>query len=348
MNVERAREHAKARFRDRLVNGEQVGGCSCGDDAAPDGDGESVHVVGVRFRDSARMYFFTAPTEAIVIGNWVVVGTSRGEEAARVVIASHQMALSQLEGEPAPITRVLGEDDVQRMERFREQSSKVVRRGGEISRAGNLGIKVIAAEFAIDGTRIHVAYSAPDERYARRVGDELAREFGVPVDMVRVGPRDEARLIGGLGKCGRTLCCASWLPVYPDITMGMAKNQDLALNPSKVTGLCGRLLCCLSYENEQYRQTRQLLPRLGQRIATGNGPATVVSLQILKELVTIRYDESGRQETLPAAEVLGTRPAPIEAAGDRRAADETNQEDRPRRRRRRRRPRPDNGISGDN
>ena len=91
-----------------------------------------------------------------------------------------------------------------------------------------------------------------------------------------------SRLLGGLGRCGRTLCCSTWLPMFPDITMGMAKTQDLSLNPSKVSGVCGRLLCCLSYENEQYKQMKAVMPKLGQKTETPRGPGTVVSLQLLK------------------------------------------------------------------
>lgn len=346
MSVDEAREHAKARFRDRLANGEQVGGCSCtsGEDA-PLGNGEGVRVAGVRFRDSGRVYFFGTGKETLEVGTWVACTTSRGQEAGRVVIAPHQVLMSQLDGALKPIDRVLSPDDVERIEQHRKDASKVVRRAGEISRYYDFGVKVVAAEFSLDGRAVELSFSASDHSFVEELREILSRELDVEVDMRHVGPRDEARLIGGLGKCGRTLCCSSWLPMYPEVSMGMAKNQDLSLNPSKVSGLCGRLLCCLSYENEQYRKAKQILPRLGQRITTADGEGMVVSLQVLKELVTVRYAEPFREETYPAAELLAPRntPAPADqASADAQGAvsegtlPDGERTQRPRRRRRRR------------
>jgi cell fate regulator YaaT (PSP1 superfamily) len=352
MSVDEAREHAKARFRERLVNGEQVGGCSCSsEDEQASGDGGDTKVVGVRFRDSGRVYFFETDQADVDVGTWVACTTSRGQEAGRVVIAPKQVLMSQLDGTLKPIDRVLQPDDVERIEQHRKDAATVVRRAGEISRYYDFGIKVVSAEYSLDASSVRVAFSATDHSFVQDLRDMLEERLGVDVQMHHVGPRDEARLIGGLGKCGRTLCCSSWLPVYPDVTMGMAKNQDLSLNPSKVSGLCGRLLCCLSYENEQYRKAKQILPRLGQRITTPDGEGVVVSLQVLKELVTVRYTDPYRDETYPAAELLAARrrrtePAPemVPAAADVPAvqsaehAIETGAEpdEKPRRRRRRR------------
>jgi hypothetical protein len=148
--------------------------------------------------------------------------------------------------------------------------------------------------------------------------------------------------------------------MYPDVSMGMAKNQDLSLNPTKVSGLCGRLLCCLSYENEQYRKAKQILPRLGQRITTAEGEGTVVSLQVLKELVTVRYSDPYRDETYPAAELLAPRRRTEPEAPDVASADSEDvspdaangpdggSETRPRRRRRRRNRRSQNDNQSPN
>lgn len=308
MSVDEAREHAKARFRDRLSNGEQVGGCSCAsEDEEATGNGGDTKVVGVRFRDSGRVYFFETDQANVDVGTWVACTTSRGQEAGRVVVAPKQVLMSQLDGTLKPIDRVLQPDDVERIEQHRKDASTVVRQAGELSRYYDFGIKVVSAEYALDASSVRVAFSATDHSFVEDLRDMLEERLGVDVQMHHVGPRDEARLIGGLGKCGRTLCCSSWLPMYPDVTMGMAKNQDLSLNPSKVSGLCGRLLCCLSYENEQYRKAKQILPRLGQRITTPDGEGVVVSLQVLKELVTVRYTDPYRDETYLAADLLDAK-----------------------------------------
>ncbi len=308
-SVEEARAFARERFKERLENGEEVGNCSCHTEheAVTALGGDSAQVVGVRFRDSSRMYFYSTDDSEIANGDWVVVESSRGIEPARVVIAPRQMLVNQLDGDLQPIERRMSEDDVEAMEARRAGIAQVVRTAGSIAREHHFKLKIIAAEFNFDGSHLKVSYSTSDQNQlqAHELKGLLEQELGVIVEMAQVGPRDEARLVGGLGKCGRTLCCSSWLPFYPDVNMGMAKTQDLSLNPSKVTGLCGRLLCCLSYENEQYRQAKRILPRLGSPVQTEDGVGMVISLQVLKELVTVRLEDTNEVKTLPAAEVLG-------------------------------------------
>lgn len=337
-SVHEARAFARERFKERLENGEEVGNCSCHTEheAVSALGGEGVQVVGVRFRDSSRMYFYGVDDADITYGDWVVVQSSRGLEAARVVISPRQMLVNQLDGDLRPIERRLSEADVQAIEARRSQSADVVRRTAEMVRDNRLRLKIVAAEYNLNGTRLKLSYSCADQHQAHAIDlKRLAEEeYGVAIDMASVSPRDEARLLGGLGKCGRSLCCSSWLPFYPDVSMGMAKNQDLSLNPSKVTGLCGRLLCCLSYENEQYRQAKRILPRLGNMVNTAEGTGMVISLQVLKELVTIRLDDSNEVRTMPASDVLGEQQQPRPDGSDR----DTGPQGDERRRRRNRRP----------
>jgi cell fate regulator YaaT (PSP1 superfamily) len=311
--LEEARAKARARFRERLQGGEQIGECGCAEDDPVRGvaDGSPpLCVVGVRFRDSGRVYYFRADDEELQTGEWVVVPTSRGQEAGRVVIAPHQVQRALLRGDVGSVTRRLSESDVNLMASYRRLGAEAVRLLGERSRARSLAIKPIAADYAFDGASVTFSYSAPDRDRTpdaaalHELARELAEELGCRVELRQVGPRDEARLLGGLGRCGRTLCCSSWLPVFPEISMNMAKNQDLPLNPAKVSGVCGRLLCCLSYENEQYRQMKAVMPRLGQRIETPAGPGLVLSLHLLKELVTVRL-EAGDAEMTFRSEELG-------------------------------------------
>lgn len=349
---------ARERFRQRLENGEPVGNCSCHDETDPTpADGPQSRVVGVRFRDSARTYFFTADGVELEPGDAVVCPTARGEEAGRVVIAPKQVLLSQIEGQLRPIIRRMTDDDIATLDARRKDAARILRLAGEISRHRGFGLKPVSAEYTLDGRVVRIAYGGTDHTYVEDFNVAMEYELGLRVELAHVGPRDEARLIGGLGKCGRTLCCSSWLPAFPDVSMSMAKNQDLALNPSKVSGLCGRLLCCLSYENEQYRKARQLLPRLGHKVMTEDGEGVVISLQILNELVTVRLNEGDRVETYPAADLIrGGRSSARAAArhdvgpGDSLgadqpvhtpktaspAADAVESDDRPRRRRRRR------------
>lgn len=338
-SVDEARAFARERFKERLENGEKVGDCSCHTEheAVTALGGDSALVVGVRFRDSSRVYFYSVDSSDISDGDWVVVRSSRGIEPARVVIAPRQMLINQLDGDLHPIERHLSPEDVETMESYRSRSAEIVRFAGAKARENNFKLKVVSAEFSFDGRNLKISYSTQENNQlaAHDLQVMLAKELGVLVEMVEVGPRDEARLVGGLGKCGRTLCCSSWLPFYPDVNMGMAKNQDLSLNPSKVTGLCGRLLCCLSYENEQYRQAKRILPRLGNTVNTADGAGTVISLQVLKELVTVKLDDTSEIKTIPAAEVLGEPKGRRRDGGSRRGNDAPQGDNRRRRRNRR-------------
>ena len=316
--VDEARSLARDRFRDRVQAGEQVGGCDChssGADtsAVQTGQGPAARVAGVRFRDSGRLYYFDAGQHELEPGDWVVVDTERGQEAGRVIVAPQQMLLNQLQGDLRPVLRTLGADDVALMDRLKRESASAVRTFSDLIVEHRVPIKPISATFSFDGSLLTLSY-APHQGVERpdlrSLGRDLVGRFGCRVDLKAVSPREEARLLGGLGRCGRTLCCSSWLPVFPEITMGMARTQDLALNPSKVSGVCGRLLCCLSYENEQYKQLKSVLPRLGQRVETPDGWAQVVALQVLKETVTVRMERSGEQVSLASSQ-LGQRP-PVE------------------------------------
>lgn len=308
--LDEARSMARQRFKERLEHGEKIGNCDCGDEATPVSNREpTVHVAGVRFLDSGRMYYFDPQRISLDVGDWVVVETSRGKEAGRVVLAPHQVRQNMLQGELKPVQRRLEAQDIERMQRFKREAATAIKTFGAKVRERKLPMKPITAEYNFDGSHLALNFTSPDRVDFRELAKELATVFRCRVELRQVGPRDEARLLGGLGRCGRTLCCSSWLPVYPEISMNMAKTQDLPLNPGKVSGVCGRLLCCLSYENEQYKQMKAVMPRLGQMIETPAGPGMVVSMQILKELVTVRMADNTDQHF--AAADLGFRKAEV-------------------------------------
>lgn len=306
--LDEARGMARQRFRERLENGEQIGNCACGDEAAADSldASNSSRVAGVRFIDSGRTYYFDPRHYELEVGDWVVAETSRGKEAGRVILAPHQVRLSMLQGELKPIQRKLLSEDIERMNALKRDAAKAVKTFGVKIRERRLPMKPISAEYNFDGSHLLFNFSSQERVDFRELAKELSGTFRCRVELRQVGPRDEARLLGGVGRCGRTLCCSSWLPVYPEISMNMAKTQDLPLNPGKVSGVCGRLLCCLSYENDQYRQMKVAMPRLGQTLETPGGPGMVVSMQILKDLVTVRLAADNTDHHFTAAE-LGFR-----------------------------------------
>ena len=268
-------------------------GCEC---ALPCVEGAEVDlptrvVTGVRFRDSSRTYYFDAGRHELAVGDRVVVETERGSDIAVVVIAPHQVAAATLEGEIKPIVRVASEADLELAETLRATQGEALTMFAEKIRDHKLPMKPIKAEYNHDGSRLTFYFSANGRVDFRQLVRDLASWFRCRIELRQIGPRDEARLIGSLGKCGRPLCCSTWLPQFADVTITMAKNQDVTLNPSKNSGACGKLLCCLSYEDEFYREVRSASPRLGQQVQTGQGQGYVHALNILRETVTVRLDE---------------------------------------------------------
>ena len=331
--IENARAQARMRFKQRLESGKSVTGCECESEAS-EADGPRSRVAGVRFLDSGQTYFFDPGEFDPLSGDWVVVETNRGLEAAKVIIAPSQMLQASLTGDLKPVIKVLDTTEIEHMQHLKRDAAKAVKTFGAKIREHNLPMKPISAEYNYDGSHLTLNFTAPERVDFRDLARDLGATFRCRVELRQVGPRDEARLLGGVGRCGRTLCCASWLPVFPEVSMNMAKTQDLPLNPSKVSGVCGRLLCCLSYENDQYRSQKNLLPKLGQTVTTPAGEGQVVSLQVLRELVSIRFPGDAPDQTFTASE-LGFQARPAQPRTEKAASEETAGE-APKRRRRRR------------
>lgn len=283
------------------------GGCSnCGFgqrlSALSDENGEIWPVVLVRFRESSRTRFF-APGEATVRPNdWVVVETSRGEEAGKVIAAPQQVRAAVFAGPLKPVKRLAHAWEVAQVAQLEGEARRAMLAFREQIARNQLQMKPIRAEYSFDGQRLTFYYSSEGRIDFRGLVRDLAQRLGVRIDLRQVGVRDEARLLGGVGKCGRALCCSSWLQTYPSVTVRQAKEQDLPLNPTKISGACGRLLCCLSYENDQYVELKRALPRLGQVIPTPRGAGKVIGLHTLKGSVVVYIEGAGVAE-FPASEL---------------------------------------------
>lgn len=284
-----------------VITGCGCDGCACALPAVEGGavDAPPVRVAGVRFRDSGKTYYVSADSQQLSVGQRVIVDTSRGREIGQVVIAPQQIVANQLEGELRPIVRVATEDDLRLAEVMRGRHGEAIQIFTAKIRDHNLPMKPISAEYTFDGSRLTIYFSANGRVDFRELVRDLAGHFHCRIELRQIGPRDEARLLGGLGRCGRPLCCSTWLPQFADISMTMAKTQDLSTNPGKVSGVCGKLLCCLSYENDIYAESRNKLPRLGQEVDTEQGRGYVAALHILKELVTIKLDSGEELQLAP-------------------------------------------------
>lgn len=265
-------------------------------------------IVGVRFRKSGRIYHFDPAGMALKLGDNVVVETSNGLGLGRAVVFTTTEAAGELADPLKPVVRLAAPEDIQRASRLCGKEAEALDETGKLVAKLGLPMKLISAEYNLDASHLTVFFSAEGRVDFRELVRELSHNLKVRVELRQVGPRDETKLLGGFGRCGREHCCATFLDEFFPVSIKMAKVQDLPLNPMKISGVCGRLLCCLGYECEQYRAIKEKMPREGQRVMTEAGPAVVVGHNTLEENILVEYETGVRLE-VPAARV---KPIPFE------------------------------------
>ncbi|MBA4179460.1 MAG: hypothetical protein C0506_02630 [Anaerolinea sp.] len=248
-------------------------------------------VAGVRFRNAGKIFYFHAAGMRLEPGEYVVVETVRGPEIAKVVIGPDQVVVNELGREELkPILRLATEADIRRADALKQEAEALLPEVRRLAVDAGFPAHIEGADFTLDRRRLTLAFGSEDRLDYRDIVRKVADRYGVKVDMRQMGSRDRAKLAGGYGICGRELCCSSWLTTFPSISIRMAKEQDLPLNPQKISGLCGRLLCCLSYEEEGYKEMRKSLPKIGQRCSTPTGEGRVIGVNILRRQVTLVVD----------------------------------------------------------
>jgi cell fate regulator YaaT (PSP1 superfamily) len=260
------------------------------------------NIIGVRFKKAGKVYYFEAGDIALAPGDYAVVKTSRGVELGHVVIAPVPEKAVQPDEELSPVLRKASPEDIKSMEDLDAKAEEALIECGKMITELNLTMKLLSAEYSLDGTRLTFLFSAEERVDFRELVRRLTGKFKVRVELRQVGSRDEAKLLGSFGRCGRSCCCTSFLTEFTPVSIKMAKDQDLPLNPMKISGACGRLMCCLAYEGEQYRAMKAKMPKVGQRVTTRMGEATVTGNNPLKETVMVELDTEAVVE-LPLAEV---------------------------------------------
>ncbi len=259
-------------------------------------------VVGVRFKRAGRIYYFDPADIELNLGDWVVVDTGRGPEMGRVAISPKQVLASDITEPLKPVLRQASEEDLKQREEFKAREREALEQCQEMIAQADLPMKLLSAEYNLDGTRLTFSFSAEGRVDFRDLLKELTASFKTRIELRQVGPRDKAKLLGGFGRCGRPLCCTTYLSEFNPVSIRMAKEQELPLNPMKISGVCGRLACCLSHEWEQYRKMKRKLPAIGQQVTTPLGAASVVGINPLKETVLVKLESEATVE-LPVAEV---------------------------------------------
>ena len=252
--------------------------------------------VGVRFKEAGKIYYFDAGNVELDAGNYVVVETSHGLEIGRVVVAPGQVIASEIKETLKPIMRRAEPEDLERAEELKKRAKEQLTVARERALSDRLDMRVVAADYGLDGSQLTVYFTSDDKSDFRNLTRTLSTELNVRVQFLQIGDRDRAKIVDGIGRCGERLCCSSWLTTFPSVSIRMAKEQDLPLNPSKLSGACGRLLCCLTYEFDQYRELKAGLPKPGARISTPTGEARVLKINVLKDTVLLFIEGEGPVE----------------------------------------------------
>lgn len=259
--------------------------------------------VGVRFREAGKVYYFDAGELTLDVGNYVVVETSHGLEIGRVVISPEQVLASEIKEQLKAIQRIATPEDVSAWNELKQRAQSDLREAKRITAERGVDMQVVSADYNLDGSQLTFYFTAPDRVDFRPVVRELSQQTPARVQFLQVGDRDRAKMLDGYDVCGQRLCCASWQTNFPSVSIKMAKEQDLPLNPQKISGVCGRLYCCLTFEYEGYREIRGQLPKVGAIVSTPSGEAKVNAINAMKRTVTLWLTEAHQVIEMPATEL---------------------------------------------
>ena len=253
------------------------------------------NVVAVSFKENGKYYFFNGNNLKIKDGDFVVVTTERGLQLGKVIISNiiNKEELSNMKD----VVRLATPKDLKIHESNLRNAEEALNTARKIAQELKLKMNLIEASFTFERNQLIFFFLSDQRVDFRDMAKELASIYKTRIELRQIGVRDKAREVSGIGQCGRVLCCASYMKDFVDsVSINMAKNQNLALNPSKINGQCGRLLCCLTYEDEVYSENRKEMPILGEKVETEKGTGTVVSIDILKKIYVVDVPNEGRIE----------------------------------------------------
>lgn len=253
-------------------------------------------VISVRFRPGGAAYYFDPAALELHVGDTVIVETAHGQALGRVIEAPQEVPPESLQEPLKPVVRKATEEDRARASELKTAEREALKKCAELVTKHNLPMKLIEAEYSFDGGHLTVYFSAEGKVDFRALLKEMGATFRVRVELRQIGARDVAKLLGGVGRCGRAICCATYLSKFAPISVRMARDQALPLNPTMISGACGKLLCCLKYEHEQYLDMRGDLPPIGKKVRTPHGPAKILTVNYLKGVATVQLEGEGIME----------------------------------------------------
>ncbi|PIC63654.1 stage 0 sporulation protein [Sporosarcina sp. P13] len=244
-------------------------------------------VVGVRFKKAGKLYYFDPLDLTIEIGNYVIVETARGVEYGKVASRSNEIDDEDVVLPLKKIIRLADESDRERVKENQQEAEQAFDVCVEKIIEHQLDMRLVDVEYTFDRNKIVFYFTAEGRVDFRNLVKDLAAIFRTRIELRQIGVRDEAKMLGGIGPCGRMLCCSTFLGDFEPVSIKMAKDQNLSLNPSKISGLCGRLMCCLKYENDEYEEAKAQMPDIGKQVVTPDGVGKVVGLNLLERVLQV-------------------------------------------------------------
>ena len=273
-----------------------------------------IEIVGIKFKKSRKVYYFDPCGNTLKAGQFVIVETARGVELGEVAIPNKEIEENSIVSPLKPIMRVATKDDLAQAEKNKELEKKAFDICFEKIQKHSLDMKLIEVEYTFDQNKILFYFTSEGRVDFRELVKDLAAVFKTRIELRQIGVRDEAKMIGGLGICGRKLCCASYLGNFEPVSIKMAKEQNLSLNPTKISGTCSRLMCCLKYEQDAYEDLLKITPSNGSLVKTPNGKGVVVDVNLLRGKLKVEFkdDKNGSSyQTFDVSEVETLKSAEI-------------------------------------
>ena len=247
-----------------------------------------IKVASVRFKAAGKVYYFDPEELELAVGDHVIVETARGMEYGTITAPVKEVEERELVSPLKKIIRIADEKDAKQHAENQKKKNRALQLCQDKVNKHKLDMKLIDVEYTFDNSKIIFYFTADGRVDFRELVKDLAGVFKMRIELRQIGVRDEAKMMGGIGSCGRALCCHSWLPDFEPVSIKMAKVQNLSLNPTKISGICGRLMCCLKYENDVYHQLKKGMPDVGEHIKTPDGMAVVIETNLLENKIKTR------------------------------------------------------------
>ncbi len=249
-----------------------------------------VEVVGVRFKTAGKIYYFSPSGIEFKKGDYAIVETVRGTEIGEIMLANREIPEESIVSPLKPVIRLATDEDIEKLDKIKEKEKKAFDICVEKINQHNIDMHLVDVEYTFDENKILFYFTAEGRVDFRELVKSLASVFKTRIELRQIGVRDEAKMLGGIGVCGRPICCNSFLGDFQPVSIKMAKEQNLSLNPTKISGTCGRLMCCLKYEQATYEEMLKFVPRVDAVVETPDGKGVVVENNVLAGLVKVKVE----------------------------------------------------------